>query len=242
VGAPAHAGSGDEIVVNAATYPTLDGHRIHGTPVVPVVMVIEWFARAAKHAHPELALTAIRDVEVLRGIRVRDFEGAGERLRVACKDEPASGAPWSLAHVYESLLFHGAQFRAIRELHGVGEDHGYAYLVGVRELGWNGAWTTDPALLDGGLQLARLWGVHVLGETTLPTRIGAFVRHDDGRATPSALRCVLTPRAKNEYRTVTDLAFVDERGRAVFELRGVEMHVVPRESSRRAPSPEPSAE
>ena len=70
-----------EIVVDRARWAFLDGHRVRGSVVVPVALVLEWFARAARACRPDLTLAACRDVQVLRGIRLGHFdEGAAERF------------------------------------------------------------------------------------------------------------------------------------------------------------------
>jgi hypothetical protein len=70
-----------EIVVDRARWAFLDGHRVRGAVVVPVALVLEWFARAARACRPDLTLAACRDVQVLRGIRLGHFdEGAAERF------------------------------------------------------------------------------------------------------------------------------------------------------------------
>jgi hypothetical protein len=70
-----------EIVVDRARWAFLDGHRVRGAVVVPVALVLEWFARAARACRPDLTLAACRDVQVLRGIRLNHFdEGAAERF------------------------------------------------------------------------------------------------------------------------------------------------------------------
>jgi malonyl CoA-acyl carrier protein transacylase len=70
-----------EIVVDRAHWAFLDGHRVRGAVVVPVALVLEWFARAARACRPDLTLAACRDVQVLRGIRLNHFdEGAAERF------------------------------------------------------------------------------------------------------------------------------------------------------------------
>ena len=38
---------GLDVVVNAASHPYLHGHRIKDVPVLPLVLVLEWMARAA---------------------------------------------------------------------------------------------------------------------------------------------------------------------------------------------------
>ena len=85
-----------DVVVCKVTHPYLDGHRIDGLVVVPVALVLEWFARAARTFHPELHLGAIRDVKVLRGLRVTDFEGRGERYTVTAH-QVANGSDATLA-------------------------------------------------------------------------------------------------------------------------------------------------
>jgi hypothetical protein len=71
-----------DILVNSATCPFLDGHRIAGAPVVPAVMVWEWFLRAAVRCCPNLNVVACRDLKVLRGIRLETYDGPGSRLVV----------------------------------------------------------------------------------------------------------------------------------------------------------------
>ncbi|MEO6953682.1 MAG: SDR family oxidoreductase, partial [Polyangia bacterium] len=85
-----------EIVVSRVTYPYLDGHRVDGAVVVPVALVLEWFARAAHAFHPELHLGVIRDLKVLRGIRPLDFDGRGDRY-VVTAHQVANGSDATLA-------------------------------------------------------------------------------------------------------------------------------------------------
>ena len=74
-----------EVLVNAATYPQLSGHRIAVAPVVPAVLVMEWFFRAAAACFPELTVRTCRDVKVLRGVVVDGFEQRGVRLVVRAR-------------------------------------------------------------------------------------------------------------------------------------------------------------
>jgi hypothetical protein len=70
-----------EMVVDRAHWAFLDGHRVRGAVVVPVALVLEWFARAARACRPDLTLAACREVQVLRGIRLSHFDdGAAERF------------------------------------------------------------------------------------------------------------------------------------------------------------------
>ncbi len=74
----------DERVVRAAirvhkdTHGYLSDHSIEGLPVVPVVTAVDWFARTIRSAYPRRHLVALSDVKVLKGIRLTNFEGAGD--------------------------------------------------------------------------------------------------------------------------------------------------------------------
>jgi acyl transferase domain-containing protein/acyl carrier protein len=132
-------------------------------------------------------------------------------------DDPYSG----------DRLFHGDAFRVIRSVEGVSAAGIAGTIVGTAAMGWpGGPWETDPALLDGGLQLLRLHGFHVLRVPTLPTRIDLVrvYRHlENGAVT----RCVVHGRSAGRHRLVSDLALIAGDGRLVFELRGLEVHALP---------------
>jgi len=63
-------------------------------------------------------------------------------------------------------------------------------LAGTSNVGWpQEVWCTDPALLDGGLQLAGLWTRHVLGGICLPMALADFRIYRPGLVTgPRAVR------------------------------------------------------
>ena len=143
------------------------------------------------------------------------------------------GGPWSQTALsaYEDLLFHGPRFRALRDTLDISREGAESLVEGTAALGWpGGPWRTDPARMDGGLQLARVWSWKVLGGPTLPTRIGAFVAYGPG---PSAhagpLRCVLRGRRAGAHQTVCDITFQDGDGAVVARLGDVEMTRAPEE-------------
>ncbi len=72
-----------EVVVDRTSHPFLADHSIRGTPVVPVVMAIEWFSRAARAFRPQLALNGLKNLKVLRGIPLQNFE-QHQKLVVNC--------------------------------------------------------------------------------------------------------------------------------------------------------------
>ncbi len=76
------AAQGFDIPVAREWQPWLEGHRVHGTVVVPVVLVVEWFIRALAAVAPGRAPGTVKNLKVLRGVRVPDFEHAGLRLRL----------------------------------------------------------------------------------------------------------------------------------------------------------------
>ncbi len=86
IGRPLAATGPDELVlavdVSRHSHPWLADHAIQGVPVVPVVLAVEWFARAARAFRSDLHLAGIEQVKVLRGVRLQGFDDAGDRLLV----------------------------------------------------------------------------------------------------------------------------------------------------------------
>ena len=85
-----------DLVVSSATHPHLASHAVKGVPVFPVALALEAFARIARSARPDLRLSSLKDLRVLKGIRVDDFEGVGTRLEISCEQvSNGSGAQLS---------------------------------------------------------------------------------------------------------------------------------------------------
>ncbi len=78
-----------EVQVQRAGHAYLAGHAVNGEPVVPVVLVAEWLARAARSFRPGLTLIALHDLAVLKGIRLGGFEHGGDRFRIEARPAPA---------------------------------------------------------------------------------------------------------------------------------------------------------
>jgi len=137
--------------------------------------------------------------------------------------------------VYDGVaLFHGDAFQVIVGAPEVGEAGLEAMLTGAATRGWPAAgWATDPALVDGGLQLALLWTCHSVGGAALPTSLKSYRRFGRGLAR-GQVKAILTGTEHHENRSVSDLVLIDEDGMPVAELLGVEMHVLP--GSRQVPS------
>ena len=75
-----------EVLVTAASHPFLIDHAIDNVPVLPVVMALEWFARAARAARPGLELTVCRDVRVMKGARLCRYGNGGDPFTVVCRE------------------------------------------------------------------------------------------------------------------------------------------------------------
>lgn len=252
--------------------PWLNDHRIGGNPVVPAVMALDWFVRAASAAYPHLTVKQCSNLSVKKGIVAAANDGKRIRLTLACFDrtdglaharlsfelrgeeglihytadvemgivhdteqgdapmfEAAGGEAWrwQLADIYDgSKLFHGSAFRVIRELTLAGHEGAEAIFKHDEATAWSHQeGQIDPAMLDGGLQLARLWGIRMFGETTLPTTIGSYAAY---RSMPEheSIVCRIRSERRGRYKTVSQLAWLNEQGEVLAELRNVEMHIV----------------
>lgn len=254
-----------EIAVSAASHPYLYSHQIQDVPVLPMVLVQEWFVRAARVIVTDAGFVTCRDLQLLKSVRLERFENgerfivqleeregeadrryfvlalldlAGRQLYSASIETQRQGPPppvaypptWTEVHpvhqLYGSRLFHGPKFAALQGVSSLGEDVA-ATLIGTLDLSWpGGPWQTDPALIDGGMQLALLWGYERLGELTLPTRVSEFVSYVAGPLTTSGpIRCVLKGRLVGSTGTRTELTFISDDSRVLAELHGLEMHM-----------------
>ncbi len=255
--------------VNRYHYPFFDSHCIQDIPVVPAVMVIEWFARAAEIYQPKMKYVGCRDLKVLRGIRLENFKTSGKHLHISCeqpseddpsllflklkgangethytawiemsKNEPEKAIPgkketvelspweWNVAEAYQNKLFHGPKLQVIRSLEGVSESAATAVLEGTASMPWPcEMWKNDVAALDGGLQLAILWGLHVAKKKSLPTKIGACRRYHNGPMT-GPIFCELKAKEIQNGHTRSDIAFFNKNGELASMLCDVEMHML----------------
>ncbi|MGH9347530.1 MAG: SDR family oxidoreductase, partial [Vicinamibacterales bacterium] len=271
LGAGAFPTSIVEVEVDGRSHAYLGDHRIDGTAVVPVAMALEWMLRGASACRPDLTSAAVRNVRVLRGIRLERFDQSGERFVVNGRQiangaspelvvevrgrsgtlhysavvemaarPPAAPAPpalpelerWMHAQVYDGhVLFHGERFRVIRSLDGVSRFGIAGTLAGAREAGWSrGTWYMDPAVLDGGLQLAVLWARHVLGGASLPMSLGELRPYRRGLV-DGPVRCVVHARQVHDTRAVCDVTLADAGGALVAEMLAVETVLRPGETA-----------
>jgi hypothetical protein len=252
-----------DLRIDAASHPQLADHRIAGTAVVPVAMAMEWLLRGALAVRPDLACFSVRDVKVLRPLKLEGFDRGAELVHVHCRQiagdsdraeisvelrgrggalhyraavemaqRPPAAPPtpstppleaFDAAGVYDGhVLFHGPRFRVIVDVEGISRAGIAGTLQGSAATGWpRNGWRTDPALLDGGLQLAVVWARHVLGGASLPMAVRELRAYRDGFA-DGPVRCVVSARETRDVRAVSDVVFTDASGAVVAELLGVE--------------------
>jgi hypothetical protein len=72
--------------VDKASHPWLIDHTITDVPVLPVVMSLEWFVRAARAFRPEMTVSAVEDVKVRRGVTLPHFYNGGDVLQVDIRE------------------------------------------------------------------------------------------------------------------------------------------------------------
>ena len=92
---------------------------------------------------------------------------------------------------------------------------------------------TDPAVIDGALQLALLWSQHVLGGPSLPTSI-SLVRFL-GQPRSEALRATLVGLSVTRSKVRSNVVITDAAGDVVALLEGVETHTLPQSNERLKP-------
>ena len=121
----------------------------------------------------------------------------------------------------------GLALGQIQTILQVGETGAAAALLGSRALDWQaGSWRLDPALIDGALQLARVWGYASLHKPTLPTACERLTIWQPGFAASGTLRCIVQGKPIGQAGTRCDLWLIDEDSRVtVAEIQGLEMYV-----------------
>jgi hypothetical protein len=135
---------------------------------------------------------------------------------------PLSAAPWNHSDIYGKLLFHGPEFHMIHGIEGVSENGIAGTLRARNGESWrHGEDGYDAGMLDGGLQLARLWGFLKLGQATLPMRVGCIRIIRDAGETP--VECRISASAGSN-RIVCDISFFSLEKELLALMTGVEMY------------------
>ena len=158
------------------------------------------------------------------------FKDPENKIEIKAKENGLPSWKWDVSEIYKDMLFHGPEFQVIKSLKGVSENTATAVLGGIERMSWpESFWKYDVAALDGGLQLAILWGIHNLNRKSLPTKIGACYTYQSGPIT-GPIDCVLNGKSIQNGRTVSDISFFDHKGKLAAKLCDVEMHMLPASS------------
>jgi hypothetical protein len=266
-----------DVVVSATTDPYLRSHEVNGVVVVPLVLVQEWFLRAANAAGAAPPYNALRKLRVLKGIPLPAFGERPTRLRIQI--EPDAGDPAVLnATLYDDAAWRALRRRSVQQPPESAEapprsprpaprgrtplspapistarnsstarpsppcNRSTAWASKAHAPTWpwqpicglgrpsplapRPSWRTDPALIDGGLQLARVWGYERLQQLTLPTAVETFVVHEPGMlAAGRTVRCIVEGKPIGQAGTRTNLWYVDATsGALIAAVRGLEMY------------------
>lgn len=147
---------------------------------------------------------------------------SSETARMIRATEDARLSPWPFSSVYGHALFQTSECQVIREVEGITEGGMAAVVAGSREMGWTDSWRCDVAALDGGLQLTVLWFQSQLGGTAVVHGLGAYRSYFSGLVEGPIRALLRGRRGEGFQRVVCDVAFINENGTLMAELRGVE--------------------
>ncbi len=143
--------------------------------------------------------------------------------------EQASIVPQTSDEAYEGvvydgqLLFHGPSLRVLENVHRPGTEGMSAVTLTSTGAGWATPHLgTDPAALDGAMQLAVLWTSQRIDGLSLPLGVADFraLRPFDA----DRVTAVLRERSSNRSRTLTDIDLIGPHGELVATFRGVEVY------------------
>ena len=82
--------------VGRRDYPFLIDHSVGNTPVVPMVLALEWFAQRARELRPRALVQAVEKISVLKGISLQNFEGEGDLFEVRTVADRPDGYSFEL--------------------------------------------------------------------------------------------------------------------------------------------------
>lgn len=130
--------------------------------------------------------------------------------------------PWTLDQAYDRL-FHGPAFRVLRTLDAFHDSGARATLVGTRSMDWQGGpWLTDPAALDGGIQVALLWSMHRTGRMSLPSAI-TTIRFHHPAVESNLLHCEVAATSVGTHQDRFDIHLRSPQGTPIVDLLSVDM-------------------
>ena len=196
-------------VLSGVTFPAGEQHAL----------TIEVVADGAAYA------VSIRDAGGRTRFSARGRIGSATDLPVSVSAAGDRAWPFGVADAYAGPLFHGPAFQVIDQLTAFGAAGGSALLKVKGEAGWTGgAWSTDPAALDGACNWAfcgpRRRGMPLV----LPSAWG--VRCSPRRSPLKVkMQCRLAAFPLGDKRVDYDIVFETTDGAPIASLEGVEFYV-----------------
>lgn len=122
------------------------------------------------------------------------------------------------------VLFHGPAFQVLTGIDGVAPAGAAGVVTGTRERNWPPAHRyTDPAAVDGALQMATLWAEHVLGSAVLPMGVAEFRLFVPGPLDGAARVIVRSGRTAGRSEAHCEVQVCSTDGHPLFELGGVRL-------------------
>ena len=138
--------------------------------------------------------------------------------------------PYSPEEIYEYILFHGPDLRALDRVDGMGDAGAIAYTQSAASpLLWmnspvRGAWLADPLALDAAFQLLSVWSYQKHRAVSLPCFVGRYRQFRRAFPTEGALIYARINR-DNGTTARAEIEFIDAEGRTIARMTDVE-HVI----------------
>jgi NAD(P)-dependent dehydrogenase (short-subunit alcohol dehydrogenase family) len=239
-----------EIAVNEVAHAWLADHQIAGRAVVPLAVGMDWMLRLADDP-----AAVLRDIQVVRPVTAPatvTVRRSGSALTVATEagvgpcylavlaagsetailsplPDPAGLGPSRRDPIYDGeVLFQGPSLRVLRRIEGIGATGAVGEVVGAGEAEWpDERWRTDPAALDGAIQLAVDWAHERTGCAMLPMSVRE-ARFRPAGLESGPLRCVVRAVSAHEHSAVCDVSLTGPDGLIVAALDGLELVARPR--------------
>jgi len=224
----------------AAHRPDLHLVGLMDLRVLSGLVATEYFRGGSLHVVAAVAESEVNDAGVLLTLHLTDATTGRLHYRCTAQLSPtppptragthehsavADGEAWTSEIYRDDVLFHGPAFHVIEEITDVSDLGLTASCWGVRAVGWRSEpWASDPAVLDGALQLALLWTQRELGLASLPTAIGAVRLFSAPTFGQHAM--LLVGRRTSSHMVVCDVEIRSATGDVVAQLDGIETHVI----------------
>ena len=220
------------VIVLDAVLRAVRGLSASDTPVVRDFRVLSGVTFPAGEQHtlsigltPDAAdyIVSVRDASGRARYTARVESGSGQAVAVAAAGDGAW--PFGVADAYAGPLFHGPSFQVIDQLTAYGATGGSALLKVKAEAGWTGGeWASDPAALDGALQLGILWATAQGLPLVLPVGIGRAVFTADFPAS-GQVQCRFAATPNGDKRVDFDIVLESTDGTQLAALEGMEFYV-----------------